>query len=229
MKRIVWGILRGIGRALGALLGGIHVEGEANVPHTGPALLVPNHLSDIDPPIVWLSIRRAPWFMAKSELFETRFLGPFIRFMQAFPVRRDSADRAALRFAEDRLREGEVLILFPEGRLSETGELMPFQPGAALLALRTGVPVIPVGLIGTQGMMPYGHTRPRRAPRPVQVRIGPPIPTDDLADLPRGEALDELNRRMEVAVARLADQPLPERETERPTGKGAAGCPTWIA
>lgn len=209
MKRLVWGFLKLLGKVLGSVLGGIQVEGQENVPKKGSVLIVPNHLCDIDAPIVWVTLPRRAWYMAMRELFSIRILGPFLRFMQAFPVSRDSADRSALRFAETKLKEGEAVVVFPEGRGNPEGVMAPFQPGAALIALRTQATVIPVGIIGTHGMLPYGTARPKRAPRPVQIRYGKPISYDDLKDKPRHEALDELTHRMGAAVALLAEQPLP--------------------
>ena len=209
MRDLVWAALRWVARGLAAVLGGVRIEGAGNVPRRGPVLLVANHLSDVDPVIVAMGMPRTARFMAKSELFEIRVLGPLIRWLGAFPVRRDSADRAAIRLTEEIIQSGDAVVLFPEGRLSETGAMTPFQPGAALLALRTGAPVIPIGLIGTPEMLPYGHLVPRRAARPVRVRYGAPVPLDDLKGLPRHEALRETARRMERAVAGLAEQPLP--------------------
>ncbi|MBW3623709.1 MAG: 1-acyl-sn-glycerol-3-phosphate acyltransferase [Armatimonadetes bacterium] len=215
MKPFLQEMMKGIGRFVCALLGGMRVEGREHVPLKSSAILVPNHSSDLDPAFVAMALPRMAWYMAKTELFTMRVfglpLGPLIRLMQAFPVRREAAlaDRTALRTAEEKLKSGELLVLFPEGKLTETGALQPFQPGAALIALRTGVPVIPVGLIGTAEMMPYGKLIPRRVSRPVEVKFGAPLPLDDLKDLPRNEAVAELTRRMEAAVAALIGQPVP--------------------
>jgi 1-acyl-sn-glycerol-3-phosphate acyltransferase len=86
--------------------------------------------------------------------------------------------------------------------------MLPFQPGAALIALRTNATVVPVGITGTHGMLPYGTVWPKHAPRPVQIRYGTPIRYDDIKEKDRHEALQELTQRMETAVAELAEQPL---------------------
>lgn len=216
MRKLLLSGIMAFGRVLAALLGGLRVSGRENVPKTGPVLLVPNHVSDIDPPLVGITLPRRARYMAKSELFEMRVLGPFIRFMGAFPVRRYSADRTALRAAEEYLKNGEAVVLFPEGKLSEDGALQPFLPGAALIGLRADVPVVPVGIVGSPGMLPYGRLFPKRSPRPVQVKFGPPIPMDDLKALPRSEAIEEATRRMEAAVAELTGQPVPTHEPEEP-------------
>jgi 1-acyl-sn-glycerol-3-phosphate acyltransferase len=224
MRSFAQWLLKRIWRAVTAVMGGMRVEGQEVVPLNGPALIVPNHSSDMDPAIVAMALPRMAWYMAKRELFDMKVfglpLGPFIRLMQAYPVRRDTgaADRAAIRYGEEKLKEGELLVVFPEGKLSEAGVMQPFQPGAALIALRSGVPVIPMGLIGTPDFLPYGEQVPRRFSRPIRVKFGPPIPMDDLKSLPRHEALEEATRRMEAAVAGLTGQPIPAR---LPEGEGA--------
>jgi 1-acyl-sn-glycerol-3-phosphate acyltransferase len=220
MRSFAQWLMKRIWRAVTAVMGGMWVEGREVVPMKGPALIVPNHSSDMDPAIVAMALPRMAWYMAKAELFDMKVfglpLGPFIRLMQAYPVRRDTgaADRAAIRYGEEKLKEGELLVVFPEGKLSENGVMQPFQPGAALIALRTGVPVIPMGLTGTPDFLPYGAQVPRRFSRPIRVRFGKPIPMDDLKGLPRHDALEEATRRMEAAVAELSGQPIPVREPE---------------
>ncbi|HOM81018.1 MAG TPA: lysophospholipid acyltransferase family protein [Armatimonadota bacterium] len=204
--RICYQVTRALLWILFTALGGIRVEGRRHLPRRGAAILAANHLSNADPPAIAVASARGPYFMAKEELFKIRFLGPLIRLLHAFPVKRGSGDRAALRRAEQLLSQGELVVIFPEGRESETGELIAFQPGAALLSLRAGVPVIPICLKGTDGVMPYGTVIPRRSPRPTVVRIGPPVCLDDLRDHPdRRQALMEGAERIRAAVAALAD------------------------
>jgi 1-acyl-sn-glycerol-3-phosphate acyltransferase len=223
MKDLIRTLLVALGRALAGMLGGLRAEGLENVPKKGALLLVANHLCDIDAPALWVALPRRAWFMAMSELFEIPYLAPFIRYLQAFPIRRDSPDRAALRFAEERLAEGEAVVVFPEGRGNPEAVMALFQPGAALLALRTGAPVVPVGIAGTHGMLTYGTVFPKRALEPVRIRFGAPLRFDDLSGVPRKEALEEATRRMEAAVARLAGQPVPVRTPELRAAEIAQG------
>jgi len=179
----------------------LRVEGTIHVPRRGGVLITPNHISDIDPAFVGLFAPRPLWFMAKSELWEfsgiRRFLGPMIGWMQAFPVDPDSADREALRRAESLLEARQALVVFPEGRIAHE-ETIPFQPGAAMLALRAGVPIVPVGLAGMQHVIPYGSLLPRPTLKPVALVFAPPLRFDDLAEMPRRAA-------REAATARLAE------------------------
>jgi len=180
------------------------VSGRGNLPVRGPVLLAPNHIADLDPPVVMLSANRPLWFMAKRELFEMPVLGNFIRFAQAFPVERGGADRVALKRAENLLKAGQGVVVFPEGRLSESGELQPLLPGVALLALRAGVPVVPVGLCGTNAILPYGQTIPRPTWSSVRVHFGKPLDFSDLQDLPSREQRAQAMLRLDEALKNAA-------------------------
>jgi len=171
-----------------ALLGGLRVEGAKNVPKQGPLIIMPNHFSDCDPVILGTATRPGIYFMAKSELFTIPILGPFIRFLRAFPVRRGEADRAALRYAERLLEAGETVVIFPEGQLSQNGTLQPLNPGVVLIALRSGAPILPVALIGTNRLLPYGKLIPRHAGRRIIVRFGQLVSIKELTGGRTGRA-----------------------------------------
>jgi len=189
--------LRGVLRALAPRW---KVTGRKHIPASGPMILAPNHIADCDPPFVGLSTHRPLWFMAKRELFEIPVLGPFMQFAQAFPVDRDTPDRAALKRAAELLKAGQVVVVFPEGRLSQSGELQPLLPGVALLALRAQVPVIPVGIAGTNILMPYGKTVPRPTLSPVRIHFGAPLDFSDLESLPSRVQRKECVERLETAL-----------------------------
>lgn len=214
-KRVVFA--RWLLRTAFRLCGGLVVEGLENVPRAGRLLICPNHISDCDPPAVLAFLPRDDFAtMAKQELFQIPVLGWLIRALGAFPVERDSADRHALRQAEEILEAERSLLIFPEGRVSEKGCLQKIQPGAALLALRTSAPILPVGLIGTNRVLPYGKTVPRRAGRPVEVRYGMIIEVEQFAGLPHKLARQALTIRIGQELAKLTGQPPPA--VEEPTG-----------
>ena len=133
----------------------VEITGLEHLPPEGPVVVVANHISSWDPAILYALIRRRAYFMAKAELFRVPLLGFILRRINAFPVKRDAIDRAALRRAAQILEEGHVLVIFPEGHRSKTGELLPFKQGAALFAHRAKAAVIPVLFETTKRAIPW--------------------------------------------------------------------------
>ncbi|MDR7542907.1 MAG: lysophospholipid acyltransferase family protein [Armatimonadota bacterium] len=198
------------------LLFRLRVEGRAHVPPSGPLLVVSNHVSAVDPPIAGVAVGRQVWYMAKEELLKTPLLGPYLRSLGVFPVRRGEADRRSVRTALGVLQRGGALLMFPEGTRSPDGRLQPAEPGAALLALRTGALVLPLAVIGTQQVMPKGARFPRL--RPVTVRIGPPIRASKVAGRLDRELLERWGQTFMAAIAALLppdQQPVPGASAPR--------------
>jgi len=126
------------------------VKGRENVPGQGAVLIVANHLHLADPPLLGLSINRKVMFMAKTQLFRFRIFGYLLRGLGAFPVHRGQLDRKALRQATLLLSNGSAIVMFPEGMRSKNRQLQPASAGAALIACRCHVPLLPVGIAGTE-------------------------------------------------------------------------------
>ena len=155
------------------------VKGKENIPAQGPFIVVANHLSLIDPPLLSASIPRRIVFMAKEEAFRHPVEGPLVRGWRAFPVHRERLDREALRRAQQVLEEGLALGMFPEGKRSPTAQMQQGFPGTSLLALRNVAPILPVGITGTEKI--NGITFIFRRPQ-ITVNIGEPFnlpPIDD--------------------------------------------------
>jgi 1-acyl-sn-glycerol-3-phosphate acyltransferase len=150
------------------------VNGIGNVPRRGGLLVVANHGSHLDPPILACSLRRPVAFMAKEELFRVPVLGAVIRSCGAYPVARGASDRRAVRAACERIAEGWATGVFLDGTRQEDGRVNHPHDGAAWLAARMGVPLLPVAIINSHRALGPGGGRLRLVP--VHVRIGTPIP-----------------------------------------------------
>ncbi len=148
------------------------VRGRENIPGQGPLLVVANHLNLADPPLVSVSLGRKVIFMAKEELFRSRLSGYFVSNFGAFPVHRGQLDRKALRQAQSVLTQGLALVMFPEATRSNSAQLQPAFPGSALIALRSGAPILPVGITGTERIkgIAWLVSRPK-----ITVNIGLPF------------------------------------------------------
>jgi len=210
-----------------AIFGGLRTEGRENVPLTGGALITPNHVSDCDPVAVGVSMPRDAFTMAKEELFDMKMVGPIMRVLNGFPVKRYTADRNALRFAEDRLKEGEAVIIFPEGKLSEDGKLQPMLPGVILIAQRANVPIVPTIVFNTADLMPYGKLTPRFIKKSVIVRYGTPVTVAELKGSGKGgEALKQGAERLFAIMQALQEgKPYPPKPVDPPRTKRSESEP----
>ena len=170
-------------RNLCRLLGGWQVVGRENFPKTGGAILAPNHVSFMDPPVAGSACPRQPWFMAKSELFRPPVFGTLIRWCRAFPVKRGTADRAALRRAEELLERGEVVLVFAQGGRFFGPGLGEPEMGLGMLALRAKVPIVPMAVLGTEQTLPR-HAKFLHRGKTV-VYIGEPLAFPELYEKPK--------------------------------------------
>lgn len=155
------------------LFAGLEVEGLENVPQDKGAIVVGNHTSWFDPFILAMSINRPIHFMAKAELFEYQFLKWVLPHLYVFPVNRGQADRQAIRTSQDRVNSGHLLGIFPEGTRNKSADgLLPMQGGAALIAIKTGAPIIPV--LVSQGKR-RGLRKPFRVAIGTEIDLGGPM------------------------------------------------------
>ena len=152
------------------------VVGRENLPLEGPLILVSNHLNNADPPMIALATRpRFPMFMAKREMINWPVLGPAFRIFGAFPVSRGKADISALRAATEHLESGAMLVMFPEGTRTRTGGMNTGHPGTAIIAIRSGAPILPVGITGSENLgWPWIFLKPLSV-RHIKVVIGKPF------------------------------------------------------
>ena len=175
------------------------VSGRRNVPMQGSLVVVANHGSHLDPPLLGHALGRPVAFMAKEELFRVPLLGPLIRALAAYPVKRGASDREAIRTATARLNEGWATGVFLDGTRQADGRINQPMPGAALLAARSGSPLLPVAIINSHRALGTGQSMPRLVP--IQIRIGEPVPAPASRRKPDLEATTvELQRRINALL-----------------------------
>ena len=171
------------------------ISGAENVPAAGPVILAANHMSYWDPPVIGCATARRVHYMAKKELFAIPVLGWVITKLGAFPVKRGTADRAAWRRAGALRRAGQGIDIFPEGTRVRTGHLGSPNPGLAVIAALSGVPVIPTAVAGT-----YRPAGQKGWPR-FTVHFGPPI--FFTGDRHERQALETFNQQVMAQIAHL--------------------------
>mgnify|MGYP001238769342 FL=1 len=173
--------------------------GNERVPMQGPLVVVANHGSHLDPPLLGHALGRPVAFMAKAELFRIPLLGPLIRACGAYPVKRGASDREAIRTATARLQEGWAIGVFLDGTRQPDGRVNHPMPGAALLSARSGAPLLPVAILNSHRALGTGQSWPRLVP--VQLRIGEPIPAPISRRKPDLEAATiELQQRINALL-----------------------------
>lgn len=177
------------------------VDGE-RIPASGGAILAGNHVSYADAALLWCASARPVHFMAKSELMDIAFLGWALPRLWAFPVRRGEADRAAISTATAYLKAGDLVGMFPEGtRHRGSEELGAAHEGVSFVALRADVPIVPIGIGGTDKIKPEG-SRMIRFPR-VTLCIGEPVRPEDFAHLDKRERLSAMTAEV---MRRISDE-----------------------
>lgn len=176
------------------------VSGRRNIPRRGPVIFASTHVSDFDPPVLGAAIRFPIVWMAKRELWEISWLAPILNFFCCFAVDPASPDRTAIKQGLIVLKNGDGLVVFPEGKISPSGELGEILPGALLLALKSGATVVPVGLWGSQFIVPHGQIVPRPTLQKVRVHFGAPLRFEDIAGQNARQAREIGAARLETAL-----------------------------
>ena len=182
-------------KALFTFLGGIETRGLEHLPHRGPVILAPNHVSLLDPWIMCAAVPNPMRSMAADYLYKTPGLAQYLYCMGAFPLKQGQADLNAIGKAREYLNLGATVMIFPEGGCSPDGQPRPWLPGVALLALRSQSPVIPVIIQGSGNCLPLGTFLPRRTP--LAVTFLPPVPPLPLRSEQVKKQVKEHLRRLE--------------------------------
>jgi 1-acyl-sn-glycerol-3-phosphate acyltransferase len=175
-------------------------EGGRNLPRSGPALLIANHQSFLDPVAIGLAVRRHICFLARKTLFANPWFGAFLRSVNVVPVDQEGVAKDGLRTVLDLLRAGQAVLVFPEGERTLTGDMKPLKPGIHLLIRKSpDVPIIPVGIAGAFEAYPRTRVVPRLSPlfwpptgAGVAVSVGRPLDAAHFRNAGREQVLEEL-------------------------------------
>lgn len=178
-----------------SLVGKWKVFGKENLPATGGVIIASNHVSNLDPVIMGCTFDRRVSYLAKEELFKNPIFGWYISKLEAFPIKRGAGDRGAIREALKILESGRCFGIFPEGTRSKNGELQEGKAGAAMLALKAKVPVLPIGIKGSgEG-------------KNIVVWVGNPMYFDEYYDRKATkEDLEEITRRIMGEIKSLLER-----------------------
>ncbi|MCC6417760.1 MAG: 1-acyl-sn-glycerol-3-phosphate acyltransferase [Gemmataceae bacterium] len=187
----------------------MRIEGGAHIPTSGPALLIANHQSFLDPVLLGLCTSRPLCYLARRTLFRRRFFAWLIRVLRAVPIDHEGVGKEGIRTILEQLQQGEAVVVFPEGERTHDGRMQPLKPGILLLLRKTQAPIVPVGLAGAYAAWPRARKFPVPAPLfppqgegTVAVSIGRPLDAAHYAALPRDEALGALSAELQKVQGR---------------------------
>jgi 1-acyl-sn-glycerol-3-phosphate acyltransferase len=186
---------------------GLTTRGFDNVPTTGAYIVAPIHRSNLDTPLIGAITRRRLRYMGKESMWKKRFGAWFLTAAGGFPVERGTADRAAIRACLEVLERGEPLVVFPEGTRQSGTTICEMYDGPAYLACRAQVPLLPIGIGGTEAAMPKGHKFPKRTRLSLVVGAPiPPPPPEPGKDRVSRKAIRQLTEQLGEEIQRLFDE-----------------------
>lgn len=203
---VAYGFVRALVHGLSKLLWRIQVVHPERVPASGACVLAPSHRSYLDTPFLACVTRRRIRFMGKAELWKYGWSGKFLTALGGFPVDRAGADRAALRAAQAALEGGEPLGMFPEGTRRSGPVVEDLHNGVAFLAARLGVPIVPIGIGGSETILARGRKLPKLTK--VVMIVGEPIQPparEPGASVRRGDVA-ALTEQLQQAIQKLFDE-----------------------
>lgn len=203
----------------------VEVVAACTVPADGPAIIAANHISYLDPLLLQGSCPRFITWMMATDFYHLPIAHWFFKGVGAIPVQRSGRDLSATRAALRALGAAQVLGLFPEGRIAPQRQLLPFQTGVALLAARSGAPIVPVALEGTQRGQPLREAL--LTPQTARVAFGQPLrwPAHDPAHPDLARIADETQSAVATMLATLQGHGLSERSAEGNIGVSARTGP----
>ena len=204
-ERLFYRVVRGLAVIVCRLYMRMTVEGQGNLPTDGPFIIAPIHRSNVDTLIVGTALSNRPRYLAKDSMWKNRQVGWLVSAMGGFPVARGTADREALRRCIEVIEGGESLVLFPEGERKSGKVVQSLFDGASYVASKTGVPIVPIGIGGSERVMPKGAKM--IWPHKVHAIIGEPLrpSRDESGKVPRA-AIKELTEQLHGELQSLFDR-----------------------
>lgn len=194
LQRVTYRMSRTAVRFFGRIFLRMRMLGRDQFPDQGGGLVCSNHQSYLDPILLGGFCDRRMNYLARENLFSTTFFGALIRWYDAIPVKRDGMSISGLKQTLQRLKRGELVVIFPEGTRSEDGQVAPLKSGFCMLARKAKVPLIPVAIAGAYEVWPKGRKLPRMGR--VCLMAGAPIGADEVQQLSDEELVGELERRI---------------------------------
>jgi 1-acyl-sn-glycerol-3-phosphate acyltransferase len=194
--------VRGLFIAVAKILLRFESHGSEYIPASGSAIIASNHASYLDPPFIGMAATRPIYYFAKAELFQS-FFGSVLRVVNAIPVNRDQLDLKTLKTILDIIHKGNVIVMFPEGTRSPTGELQPAKAGIGMIAYHARVPVIPAYISGSHEVLPKNAKGLRL--KKCTVRFGPPVDLHEFFQVPKTRELYlHMSQKIMTAIQMLS-------------------------
>lgn len=198
-KRLWYGFLHVTCRLGSVIALRIRCEGRHHLPQTGGALILANHQSYLDPVLIGVAADRRLNYLARKTLFRFFLFRWLIESLDAIPIDREGSGMQGLKETLRRLKQQEIVLIFPEGTRTPDGEVHPLKPGFCALAKRAKVPLVPLALEGSYDCWPRGQALPRLAT--LQVQFGEPIQPEEIARYDDRELVEEVERRIRACHA----------------------------
>ncbi len=183
-------------RSFFTALYGMRVQGQEHIPKTGGVLVVANHQTNFDPPLMAVGSWRHFHFVAKGPLFENPKFAWLIRTFNAIPIEQNKPDTAAIKTTIEHLRAGRMVLIYPEGSRTHDGAINPFKAGTSLLIRRAKVPVLPMAIEGAFDLWPRWQSKPKWSGY-IRIKFGPVVPYEELAAAGTRGMLDLLKGRID--------------------------------
>ncbi len=189
----------------GVLAYGVRYYGRENIPTHGGVLVVCNHQSHFDPPLVGMGVNRRMNYLARDTLFTFPPFRWLIHSVDAIPIDREGVGLSGVKESLRRLKRGEMVVVFPEGTRTRDGEIGRFRPGFTALASRSGAAILPVAVEGAFAAWPRAQKFPGRGR--IFVRYGPPLRPEEIRGRDERELLLEVQRRVHQCLAEIRQHP----------------------